>query len=147
MVFFSYRFLRYLLQNVIFSQKNSFQNTQFGETKNVKMSGFKHFSKTDNIYKIFRSNGLDIALFDTETLFSLFPTIFDKRVFSGRHLVRPATLPPTHHRYVPKMGSKPTNVIRDEHVQPTATLQMLAALVQTTHCIGSGVLAVLEVRE
>ena len=61
----------------------SFQNIQFGETKIVLTPmGFSIFLK-QAIFKFFRSNGLDIALFDNETLFETFsPTIFcQKRVW------------------------------------------------------------------
>ena len=62
--------------------EKSFQNTQFGGIKiGLKRVVLSTFLK-QAISKFFRSNGLDIAFFDNETHFFLFPDGFlQKRVF------------------------------------------------------------------
>ena len=110
----------------------SFQNIQFGETKIVlKLSVFSTFLKQAKS-KIFRFNGFDIALFDNETHFSLFSkrfltkTRFEEDVLIiPRSSQRPSKMSRTAwrspHLMRPKMTSKPTNLMRNENIQFTAT--------------------------
>ena len=46
----------------------------------VKMSGFRHFSKTSNIFIFFVTNGLDMALFDNDTHFYYVSRNFDQKL-------------------------------------------------------------------
>ena len=78
------------------------------------------------------TNGLDMASFDNETHFYFFPVEFDQTRVFLKTTCSPTDPPsdlqnvknspwPTHFQSVPKMGSKPTHVIRDENIQSTAT--------------------------
>ena len=120
-----------------------FWHVQFNETRRskisnsvkqkcVKMSGFKHFSKTSNILFFASRQWIRYGVvWQWDTCLHFFPTILIKSVFfktTCSPRVPPNDLQnvknspgPARHWYGPKMGSKPTNLIRDENIQSTAT--------------------------
>ena len=114
--------MRYLIH-----RKNRFKNIYFGETKIV----FKLVCFNTAIF--FRSTGDRILRCLTmRHIFHYFPTMFTKHVLFLRLPDRPETLPvtiqnvenspaSTHLIRPPKMTFKPTNLIRNENIQFTAT--------------------------
>ena len=89
----------------------------------VKMSGFRHFCKTNNSYFSLLMDLMWRCLTMRHIFYNFAPRFSSKTCFFLRQSARRKTLPgdlqnvkkcPTRPLMSPKMGSKPTNLIRDE---------------------------------